>query len=474
MPVRYYHGTFTLNGRRLRLPIARGCPPLGVRLDRDVPYPARQVRSVTLVNEGHRLYVQVTAEVPVASYPAGQEPDPGRVAGADPGVIHPFAVAGPDGQGLLVSGRAIRAETYLHLADTKRRARATARRAPKPGQKGSRRWRKTRARQRNQESAHRRRVAQAQHEAAAAVIAWSVARRVGTLKIGDPRGVLNLDAGRRHNKRVRDWRIGHLLRTLQDKAEQAGITAILVDERGTSSTCPSCSKRVPKPSGRTFHCPYCAFTGHHDLVGGANIATRSPGGGPIRSGDSARFPDLITHRRAAPMTAAQKGLLAGRGPPHPDVGTSLAHRKPRDARIARLHPGNRAILKRHGTSPTTRRRPASGARRLELVRRGGQAGPADRGAVAPGPDRPDGQGRQDRPGAGEGQDAAHREGGHDAGHRARRADRQDRPGRPDGQDRPGRADRQDGAGRADGQDGARARRPVLPVTRDGHAPMIAG
>jgi hypothetical protein len=36
-------------------------------------------------------------------------------------VIHPFAVAGPDQEGLLVSGRAIRAETYLHLKDTKRR-----------------------------------------------------------------------------------------------------------------------------------------------------------------------------------------------------------------------------------------------------------------------------------------------------------------------------------------------------------------
>ena len=48
VPVRWYAGTFTLNGRELRLPTARGCPPLLVRLDRDVPYPADQVRSVTL------------------------------------------------------------------------------------------------------------------------------------------------------------------------------------------------------------------------------------------------------------------------------------------------------------------------------------------------------------------------------------------------------------------------------------------
>jgi transposase len=298
MPIRYYHGTFTLGRRRLRLPVARGCAPLWVRLDREVPYPAGQIRSVTLVNEGRRLYAEVTAEVPVAVYPAGQEPDPGRVAGVDPGVIHPFAVAGPDRDGLLVSGRAIRAENHLHLTDTKRRARAVARRAPRPGQAGSRRWRKTHARQRKQEAVHRRRVAQAHHEAAAQVIAWSVARRVGTLRTGDPRGVLGLDAGPRHNKRIRDWRIGHLLRALQDKAARAGITAVLVDERGTSSTCPSCTRRVPKPAGRTFACPHCGLTGHRDLVGGANIAARTPGGGPIQPRGPHPFPDRITHRRA--------------------------------------------------------------------------------------------------------------------------------------------------------------------------------
>jgi hypothetical protein len=37
VPVRWHAGTFTLTGRVLRLPVARGCPPLTVRLDRDVP-----------------------------------------------------------------------------------------------------------------------------------------------------------------------------------------------------------------------------------------------------------------------------------------------------------------------------------------------------------------------------------------------------------------------------------------------------
>ena len=37
VPLRWYHGTFTLAGRRLRIPVARGRPPLWVRLDRDLP-----------------------------------------------------------------------------------------------------------------------------------------------------------------------------------------------------------------------------------------------------------------------------------------------------------------------------------------------------------------------------------------------------------------------------------------------------
>jgi IS605 OrfB family transposase len=275
VPLRWYHGTFRLDGRVLQIPVARGCPPLRVRLDRDLPYPAGQARSVTLLYDAGRLWADVTAEVPVAACPAGQEPDPGRVAGVDLGIIHPYAVAGPEAQGLLVSGRAIRAEHRQHHADAKARSRAAARRAPKPGQRGSRRWRQHRRRERLAETRHRRRVAQAQHEAAATVIGWAVQRRAGTPAVGDPRGVLGLAAGRRHNRRVRDWRLGHLIRVLADKAEAAGITVRLVDERGTSSTCPKCYKRVPKPAGRVFSCPHCPFRGHRDLVAATHIAARA-------------------------------------------------------------------------------------------------------------------------------------------------------------------------------------------------------
>jgi IS605 OrfB family transposase len=334
VPVRWYSGTFTLDGRVLRIPLARGCPPLLVRLDRDIPYPPGQVRSVTLGYDAGRLYLDVTAEVPVAAYQPGEGPDPARVAGVDLGIIHPYAVAGPDGAGLLVSGRAVRAEARQHLRDRKGRSRAAARRAPKPGQRRSRRWRKHRRAERKAEARHARRVRQAQHEAAREVIGWAVQHRVGTLVAGDPRGVLGLKAGRRHNQRVRDWRIGHLMAVLADKAEAAGIAVSVVDERGTSSTCPACARRVPKPAGRVFSCPHCGQDGHRDLVAAANIAARAGGGTipavPMGAGITHRragrhlpgvHPARRDPRRGPPSRPASQGQLAGTGPPRTPPGT---------------------------------------------------------------------------------------------------------------------------------------------------------
>jgi hypothetical protein len=85
LPIRRYHGTFTLTGRIVRLPTARACAPLLIRLDRPVPYPPPTIRAVTLLFIDGRLHLEVTAELPVASCPAGQDPDTGRVAGVDLG-----------------------------------------------------------------------------------------------------------------------------------------------------------------------------------------------------------------------------------------------------------------------------------------------------------------------------------------------------------------------------------------------------
>jgi putative transposase len=219
------------------------------------------------------------------------------VAGVDLGIIHPYAVI-TEQAGLLVSGRALRAEGWLHLHDQQARQAKAARRAPKPGQRGSRRWRRHRAKLRRVEARHRRRVHQAQHAAAKQVVAFAIQRRVGTLLVGDPKGITERDVGRVQNLRLRQWRRTHLLGALRDKAERAGVRVRLVDERGSSSTCPVCHHRVAKPKGRRFRCPHCGYLGHRDLVGACNIAAKA-GGGRTSTAVSV----LVEHRRAGIVPA---------------------------------------------------------------------------------------------------------------------------------------------------------------------------
>ncbi len=169
------------------------------------------------------------------------------------------------------------------------------RKAPGRGQQGSKRWRKLRRTQRRQEARHRRRIRQGHHEAAKAVVAWAVDHGVGTLRVGDPEGICRRDAGRRQNLRLRNWARTHLTGALRDKAQMAGVRVVEVDERGTSSTCLLCRRRVPKPRGRVFRCSSCGFSGHRDLVGAANIA--ASGGGVICGSPR------IEHRRVGDVPA---------------------------------------------------------------------------------------------------------------------------------------------------------------------------
>ena len=290
VPLRWSTGTFSVEGRRVRVSMATGAAPCWLRLSRPIPYPTDSLRSLTLLVDAGRLVLDVTAGLEVEDY----DPDTARVAGVDLGIIHPIAARSAE-QALLVSGRALRAEDRLHLADTKARQRKMDPKKPAPSQRGSRRWRQLRANQRRAAAASKRRVRQAHHEAARTLIDWAIAQRVGSLVVGDPRGITAKAAGAVHNRRLRTWRRTHLLGTITDKAERAGISVERVDERGTSSSCPRCRLRVPKPSGRNFSCPHCGHAGHRDLVAAHNIAAK-------RGGTITTTPVVVEHRRVGNPT----------------------------------------------------------------------------------------------------------------------------------------------------------------------------
>ncbi|HEV3473486.1 MAG TPA: hypothetical protein VG408_09855, partial [Actinomycetota bacterium] len=85
----WQQGNFSIDGDRIRLAVARSCPPLEVRLGRAIPYPTDAIRTVTLVHEAGRLYLDITALIPVDNH----DIDPAKTAGVDVGIIHPFAIA---------------------------------------------------------------------------------------------------------------------------------------------------------------------------------------------------------------------------------------------------------------------------------------------------------------------------------------------------------------------------------------------
>jgi transposase len=94
--------------------------------------------------------------------------------------------------------------------------------------------------------------------------------------IGDPRGINRISAGRAHNRRVNRWARTNARDALTYRLQECGINPVLVDERGTSSACPSCGSAAQK-SGRVLTCknPACSLIHHRDIAGAQNMVRKA-------------------------------------------------------------------------------------------------------------------------------------------------------------------------------------------------------
>jgi transposase len=256
---------------------ARGYANLELALSGDHPYDPELVRAVRLTEQAGELFMDITTWVAVA--PA--EVSPETVAGVDPGIIHPLAIATAD-QALLVSGRAVRAEEFLHLEDQKARQRKMAtKRGPlraKAGQArrtGSRRWRQLARSQRRAEAKDRRVVKLAANRAARLAAGFMVANHVSLAVIGNPTGTEKKGAGREQDRRTARWARTHQRDALCYRLEEVGISAVLTEERGTSSLCPTCGAKAAK-KGRRLVCTIltCNKSHHRDVAGAQNMVTK--------------------------------------------------------------------------------------------------------------------------------------------------------------------------------------------------------
>ena len=188
------------------------------------------------------------------------------IAGVDLGEIHP-AVLSDGVEACVVSCRELRA-----LNQGRNKRIASIDKQLSTYQKGSRRWRKLKARKRRFLAQCDQQKQDIEHKIARSVIDWVQEREIGLLAIGDVRNIAN---GKRLNKKsqqkISNWSHGKIRKYITYKAEAVGIQVDdKVSERYTSQTCPSCKHRH-KPKGRNYHCPNCRGTFHRDVVGASNI-----------------------------------------------------------------------------------------------------------------------------------------------------------------------------------------------------------
>jgi transposase len=283
VPVTWRKGEFELvaakQGHRPRavLKTARGLPNLLISLSHDHPYDPELARAVRLSEEAGALYLDITAWVAVAEAKVVPE----KLAGVDPGIVHPLAIATGD-QALLISGRAVRVEEFLHLEDQKARqkkmATKTGPRRAKAGQarrSGSRRWKALARSQRRAEAKDRRVVKLANNRAARLAAQFMVANQVSLAVIGNPTGIEKKPSGRQQNRRTGRWARAHQRDALCYRLEEVSIAAALTEERGTSSTCPSCATKATK-KGRRLVCSNfaCKKAHHRDIAGAQNMVTK--------------------------------------------------------------------------------------------------------------------------------------------------------------------------------------------------------
>lgn len=226
--------SYDAKARRIVLPMGRGRRSLVFKVD--INFAPGAVKLVW--NGDYELHIVRGDDPPPALRPVATAP-----ATVDLDEIHLAAVVTDNGKACVISGRGIRSDKHLllkqHGALRRKRSRCT---------KGSRRWRRLSRCMGKRSRLTQRRVRDKRNKATRQVVDFAAANDVGSIYIGDPRGVRQNNCGRIHNQRTALWEMGKDIAYISNKAKKAGIACSTGDERGTSSRCPQCChRRKPCP-----------------------------------------------------------------------------------------------------------------------------------------------------------------------------------------------------------------------------------
>jgi putative transposase len=199
----------------------------------------------------------------------------GEVAGIDLGEVHP-AVAHDGTEATLLNGRYLRS---VRRYQNKIKGRLAALRDRK--KRRSHRHKRMVASMRRQLRHLDHQMKDIVHKQTSRLVSTLHERGVQTVAIGDIRDIRQrIDYGRKANEKLHQMPSGLIRHMLTYKAQRRGMQVLLQNERYTSRTCPSCTRRH-KPRGRRFRCPWCGFVAHRDSVGAWNIRKEYLGGSPV-------------------------------------------------------------------------------------------------------------------------------------------------------------------------------------------------
>jgi putative transposase len=119
------------------------------------------------------------------------------------------------------------------------------------------------------------------HNLTTDIVRQCVERKVGTLVIGNLKGIREDEAGngknfgKQTNQQLHAWPFARITEQLEYKCQDAGIILIQISERGTSSTCPFCrSRKVIRERRGLLKCKACGLIINADLAGAVNIFTK--------------------------------------------------------------------------------------------------------------------------------------------------------------------------------------------------------
>ncbi|MEM4448933.1 MAG: zinc ribbon domain-containing protein, partial [Fervidicoccaceae archaeon] len=104
---------------------------------------------------------------------------------------------------------------------------------------------------------------------------------------------------------------GRLEHWIDWQCEKNGVPIIVVEPRGTSTTCPICGSRLIENSYRNLKCPKCGFEADRDTAAVMNIEKRAleKMGGPLTAPTAPQMTDVDPNRCGEPVSRP-KGALA--------------------------------------------------------------------------------------------------------------------------------------------------------------------